>query len=62
MIKFIQFFKLGLSMFKLPVVISTDNFTVCSQHLTWPSNGSEAGGDLALTQTTVCYCHVNAPS
>ena len=33
-------------------MIAIDHFTVVSS-VTWPLNGSEAGGDLALMQTSV---------
>ena len=37
-----------------------DHFTVVCL-VTWPFNGSEAGVDLVLIQTSL-FCYVNAPS
>ena len=40
-------------------LIKKDHYTVvCS--VTWPSNGSEAGGDLALIQTSLPLSRINA--
>ena len=54
------FFRLHASNNKwFPISAKTiDHFTVVSS-VTWPLNGSEAGGDLALIQTSVhflCKC------
>ncbi len=41
-----------------PLFATIVHFTVACQ-VTWPLNGSEAGGDLALIQTSLLY-YVNA--
>ncbi len=43
---------------RVKYTIVIDHFTVACQ-VTWPLNGSEAGGDLALIQTSLLY-YLNA--
>ena len=48
----------GMSIQNVKALFLIDHFTVVSS-VTWPLNGSEAGGDLALRQTSVhfsCKC------